>query len=438
MSSVQTRRICFLKVLLPALGMVSAGCGRGDVQDGAVHLRLSVFSGASEQDLARRLVAGFEKAHPGIKVAVEAVPQGDYAGKLGMQSAAGTLPDVVFLIDSLVPTFARYRVVQDLWPYVRQDGHFKVKDIYPTMLENGLDDRGNLLMLPRELGVVVMFYNRTLLRRAGLADPPADWTRQQFLEYARRLTVRDGTGHISQYGFDARYAWPAVYAAVIAGDGGRLMSRDGSHSALSSPASLQGLHDLVDLVTVEHVALAPEQAAASAGFDSFVQGRVAMKPGVFPWVPNLRLLMKRFDWDVQVMPGGRVRRATMTGTAGYGMSATTRHPREAWEFLSYAHGPDGQRILASFGAGIPSLISLRNDPSWRGTSLPPHNLDAFLESVKFGITWRGILLYARPEVDDVVKAAFDRALTGQETVEQSFSEADRRIDEVIKRDREDE
>src|SRR5690606_29636333 len=97
---------------------------------------------------------------------------------------------------------------------------------------------------PRELGVVVMFYNRTLFRKAGLPDPPPDWTHEDFLRMARKLTIyedgssavgarlvppgtgsraaqgaplRRGGGHgrIIQYGFFAGYTWCGVYAPWV-------------------------------------------------------------------------------------------------------------------------------------------------------------------------------------------------------------------------------
>ena len=168
--------------LRPACGLAAAllffGCADSDSQpNGKVHLRMSIFSGQSEQELAQRFVRGFERSHPNISVTLEPIPGSSYGSKLGMQSAANTLPDVVFLVDNLLPTLVRYRVLRDLWPFARGDKAFAVNDIYPAMLENGLDGQNRLFMLPRELGVVVLFYNRTLLRKAGLPDPPPTWTR---------------------------------------------------------------------------------------------------------------------------------------------------------------------------------------------------------------------------------------------------------------------
>ena len=413
------------------------GCQRQPpVPEGVVRLRMAVMGDKQESDLARALGAAFEKDHPGIRIAVEPVAGMGYDMKLTMQSAAGTLPDVVFLADSLVPSFIHYKIVKDLTPFIENDPSFNVGDIYPQMLETGKDRNGRVFMLPRELGVVVLLYNRTMFQRAGVPEPSEDWTYEEFVDAAQRLTVRDKKGRIVQYGYHATYNWPGLYGPMIAASGGRLLSPDRTESTLSAPASLRGLRDLTDLVTEYKVAMPPNANITAPGMDPFVAGKIAMRPIVFPAVPNLRATIKRFDWDVAMMPPGREKRVVTVGAAGYGMSAGTEHPEEAWEFLKFILSPEGQRVMARAGSGIPALKSLADDPSWRGSGLPPQNLDAFIDSVKYGMPWQETLTFSRPEVADVVNEAFERVFIGQATAEEAFREADRKITKVLARDKE--
>jgi len=424
------KQVVFL-LLVTILVSLSGCSGRRALPPGVVRLRFSVLGEKNETDLAQAWVNAFEKEHPNIRVDIEPVAGMGYDMKLMMQSVAGTLPDVVFMADSLVPTFTKYHVVQNLWPYIKHDPTFNVKDIYPQMLETGMDDKGNLYMLPRELGVVVMFYNRTLFRKAGLPDPSPNWTYADFLRMAKKLTLKDSEGRTIQYGFNANYYWPGLWGPWVMSDGGQILSKDGLHSLLGTPAALKGLRSLIDLVTVYKVAPIPDPSLAAQGIDLFAQGRIAMQPGVFPSVPVYRATMKQFDWDVQIMPAGSVKRVVTMGAAGYGMSSQTKHPKEAWEFLKFILSPQGQRIMARMGSGIPALKSLAHDPCWRNSKLPPKNLDAFIDSLKYGMPWHDTLAFTNDEVADIVNTAFDKSFTQQTTIAKAFQDADAQIDKVF-------
>lgn len=441
-----TIRLSLVCGLLAAVFLLSGCASAPKDPPGTVRLRFSVLGVKQESDLANALARGFEKKHPHVKIAVEPVAGMGYDIKLIMQSAAGTVPDIVFLADSLVPTFTKYKVVRDLKEFIKKDPTFPTNDIYPQMLRTGMDRQGHIFQLPRELGVVVMFYNRTLFRRAGLPDPSPNWTRADFLRMAKKLTLRDDKGRVTQYGFFAGYNWCGVYAPWVASEGGRVVSKDGSRSSFSSPESLKGLQDMVDLVTKYKVALPPNRSITIPGVDPFAAGKIAMQPQVFPQVPLYRETMKDFDWDVQVMPSGTVRRVTNMGAAGYGMSANTKHPREAWEFLKFIVSPEGQRILAGSGSGIPVLKSMAKDPCWRTPSRPASpstinhqpstilNYDAFIKSVDIGIGWDDFLILTKPEVSDAVTQAFEKSFLGDTSVESAFKEADAKINKILKED----
>ena len=129
------------------------------------------------------------------------------------------------------------------------------------------------------------------------------------------------------------------------------------------------------------------------------------------------------------------------------MSTNTKHPKEAWEFLKFIVSPEGQRILAASGSGIPCLKSLAKDPCWRRSSLhlregptdlsgegghPALNYDAFVNSVEFGMGWEDFLILTRPEVQDAVTQAFEKSFLGQASVEDAFKEADEKINKILR------
>jgi len=430
-------------VLLISVMIASiSGCGKPEKKDSRIHLRFACFAYKQEADLAARLAAAFEKDHPNVKIDIEPIDGLDYQNKLAMQSAAGTLPDVVMLADALIPTLTSYKVLLDLKPFAQADKTFNLSDIYPQMLQAGMGDKGEIYMMPRELGVVVMFYNRTAFRKAGLPDPKPDWTYDEFLQMAKKLTIKDADGNIEQYGFYAPYAWSGFYSSWVESNGGKIVSKDHKKVMFDDPAVLKGLRSITDLVTKDSVAASPQQATtlsgtvSASGMDPFSIGKVAMMPQIFPQVAMFRTVIKKFDWDVQILPRGTVSHVVCSGSAGYGISADTKHPQEAWQFVSFIARPEGQRIFASGGNGIPVLKSLRNDPCWRKSGLPPANLDAFIQSTQFATGPRDRLILDKPEVGDLISAAFDDSFNSLRSTEDAFREVSKKINKILKEEEE--
>ncbi|MHB1462114.1 MAG: ABC transporter substrate-binding protein [Armatimonadota bacterium] len=412
------------------LAAALSGCQR-KVADGKKHIRFCVMGSKQEIDLANGFTRDFEKNNPGIKVDIEPVAGMTYDSKLAMQAAAGTLPDVIMLADSLIPTLQKYHVVENLTPWIAKDASFPSHDIYPQMMETGRGHDGNIYMLPRELGVVAMFYNRTLLRKAGLPDPKADWTYDQMRAMAKKLTLRDAKGRVTQYGFTASYAWAGFYASFLQSFGGSALDYKNQKATFSSPTSLKALQWLVDMVVVDRAGMPPNAVLTAPGIDPFVAGKVAMSMQVFPQVPMLRQSMKGYDWDVQMLPAGPKAHLINMGAAGYGMSASSKNKPEAWLLLKHIVSQQGQRALARSGSGIPTLKSLAHDPCWRPPGLPPRNLDAFVNSVKFGMGWRDILVLTEPEINDAVTMAFEQCFNGISSVTDAFKQCDQRINALF-------
>lgn len=420
------------------LVMLLAGCSQTPRQtDKVVHLRFSVLGTKQESDLSNELARQFEKTHPNIKINVEPVSGMGYDMKLIMQSAAGTLPDVMFLSDNLVPEFIKFKIIKDLTYNIKNDPTFNIKDIYPQMLDTGMDSRGHIYMLPRELGVVCLFYNKTLFKRAKVAYPTPNWTYDDFVKAAKALTIRDKNGAVIQYGFQAPYSWAGIYATWVAANGGSVIDKNGN-STLSDPKTLKALHTLIDLVVKDKVAMPPNQSLTAPGIDPFVAGKVAMITQLFPQVPQFRATMKQFDWDTQIMPAGKCKRCVIMGAAGYGVSAVSKHPKEAWEFLKFILSRDGQKAFGRTGSGIPALKSLANDKCWRIPGQRPKNLDAFIKSVNYGMSWQTILPFAQTEVNDRVSEAFEKVFTTGTPVETAFKEADVKINKILAKERKDE
>lgn len=102
-------------------------------------------------------------------------------------------------------------------------------------------------------GNASFFYNRNLIEKMGAKVPKEGWTLQDWLEIAQK-TTRDGSGRPpTQSGFDPGSATfgtgrPGLWWPFLWVNGGELIDLDKNVCTLDSPAAIESLQFLQDLV----------------------------------------------------------------------------------------------------------------------------------------------------------------------------------------------
>jgi len=155
--------------------------------------KLVLASWGSQEEIKayQEVLKVFQERNPGIQVEYINIPSGEYLAKITAMMAAGTPPDVFFLNNIDFPGMASRGVLAPLDAFIQRD-KYPTADIFPGILK-AFQWEGKQYGLPRDVSNLVVFYNRTLLRKAGLPDPKPDWTWEDFLRYAKALTVeKDG------------------------------------------------------------------------------------------------------------------------------------------------------------------------------------------------------------------------------------------------------
>jgi multiple sugar transport system substrate-binding protein len=256
-------------------------------------------------------------------------------------------------------------------------------------LLDGMRYGGKLLGLPTDFSPIVILYNQDLFDRFGVPHPSQNWTTDEFLDSAKRLTRdTDGDGHTDVFGFatiDSYNRWPAW----VWNNGGEILSKDGKRCLMDSPEAIEGLRSYVDLSARYKVAPPPGPTLGlSMGqeqSDLFASQRVAM-------IAESRYVYKRligsrtlpFKWDVAPMPERRSRVTTFIW-GGNSILKSTKHPAQAWEFLKFMSGPAGAVVNRQAGNALPALraaaIEEIDRPAMRG--IPAHDRH-FLDAISYG------------------------------------------------------
>ncbi len=195
---------------------------------------------------------------------------------------------------------------------------------------------------------MILYFNKPLLEREGAPLPAPEWTPEEAVNAARRLTrPGDVWGYVPDFGAQG-------VLAMIQAFGGRWLSRDGRRAELNTPATRQALVYLADLVH-RHAVAPPPGTLQGGTLTGFLAGKAGMFVGS---TSDATRLQAQTDVEVGTSLLPRVRRDLPRGIMrvdGYSVTADTKYPREAWEAAKFVAGPEGSLLRADVPGGSGTL-----------------------------------------------------------------------------------
>ena len=134
----------------------------------------------------------FQEANPDIAVEMQFVPEAELQQKLLTAKAAGNAPDVSSIDETFLDTLTKQEVLRPI-PEETLDvtGEMGELTAYLYRIPQGADD-GRYYGLPNGVFSAALYYNNTLLQEMGYTpeDIPSTW--DEFLLWAKEVTVWDG------------------------------------------------------------------------------------------------------------------------------------------------------------------------------------------------------------------------------------------------------
>lgn len=204
-----------------ALALSLAGCGSGNsggataagnspaapaadgtqaagVKSGSepVTIKITWWGGQGRHDYTQKMLDAYTASHP--NVTFEAMPSGwdGYFDKLATQAASGSMPDIVQMDYLYITTYAKNNSLADLQQFV-DDGTIDVSKIDENLLNTG-NINGKLNGLVLSSSYISVGYNPDVLAEAGVEEPAASWTWDDFINTAE--TVKEKTGKYGMAG----------------------------------------------------------------------------------------------------------------------------------------------------------------------------------------------------------------------------------------------
>jgi len=360
----------------------------------------------------------FEQRNPGVTIKREMVPGYTRAfyPKLIAMHVAGTPWDCAELPSDVGTEYQLYLkgVIKDLTPFVEKD-QFDLDKFWPIAIETCKYKGQALPYLPILIdpGQGIMFYNKALLKEAGIDEPTPAWTWEG--DFADALAK----GKKAFEGKQGVFLWPHfmsnVYGYQTALDAWNttILDPDGRVLLIDNEQGTACLKYFYDLM---QAGLAQQESAVPNGsWQAFMAGQTIFSSTfmpVIPWVLGEVKKAGKFEGGATLAPKGpgpNGKNGAVLNPHYMGMSAGSKNPDMAWEYLKWYTGPEMSQPLWDKGL-ITALKETWEKPGnldqWPGYKDSAKLLDTVpLSSVPWN--FKGAELY------DALVQGMDRAWLGK-------------------------
>jgi multiple sugar transport system substrate-binding protein len=384
-------------------------------------LSFMVSGDLAELQAYQTLVTAYEDRNPDVQIELIHIPgQREYRTRLASDFAAGTPADVVLINYRRLGPFVAKSAIEPLGPYLEKSKLISKDAFYPQAIEP-FTWQGQVMCIPQNLSSLVVYYNKSMFDQSGVTYPKTDWTWEDFLATAQKLTRDlDGDGKTDQHGLGFEISL-ARFAPFIWQHGGQVVNNTYTPTrlALDHPLSLDAIRWVVELQTRHHVVPDAEQEESEDSESRFLNGRLGMYLNSRRGVPTYREI-KDFEWDIAPLPHD-VHTASLVHSDAYCMPSTVKNKDLVWQFIEFANSVDGQTIIAASGRTVPSLRSVAESQAFLDTKQKPYNSRVFLDMIPY--------LHALPssatwvDVEEVTDNELQRAFYGQATIEEVVQSA---------------
>ncbi len=192
--------------------------------------------------LVDRLIQQFNQANPTIFVQIK-----DLLNAKGLMSVPDAAAQTDCFAMPIPPAASELTATLDLQPLIDADSTFPLDD-YPPVLLRSYQQGAELHGLPWGLDFRALIYNKDAFDAAGLAPPSENWTVDDFLNAAQKLTA--GQADNKQYGFviprstsEAVKFLVHLFGAATARGSGETLAPN-----LTDPQVVQAARKVVDLL----------------------------------------------------------------------------------------------------------------------------------------------------------------------------------------------
>lgn len=330
------------------------------------------FWDTNQEPGMKAIADAYMAEHPNVTIDVQVTPWGEYWTKLEAGALGQSMPDIFWMHSN------------QFFKYVTADTLLSLDDLnydyspYPEGVTSLYTYEGTHYAIPKDYDTIALVYNKEIFDAAGEPYPDDTWDWAKFLEVAKKLTDPDK----GIYGFGAPNDRQSGYLNLIYQNEG-FAFEDGK-SGYDQPATKEAVQFWVDLQQKEGVSPS-QQSFVDMGVDDQMQaGKLAMCfTGSWNMSSYTSNDLFKDKFDLAVLPQGKTRASIYNGL-GYAVSAFTKYPDVAKDFVAFCGTEEANKLQAEQKAAIPAYAGTEHYFTDLFTDI---NIACYTEMIAYGVQY---------------------------------------------------
>lgn len=367
---------------------------------------------SNQEPTIRAIADRFEELNPNIKVEIELTPYKEYFTNLETSATGGSAPDVFWMNAPHVTQYARGGMILPLEDKVTSSELVQKGDFPDSLIQLYTVDNVWYGM-PKGFDTVAVWYNKEIFDNAGVAYPTDEWTWDEFVETAKKLTDKDAGIYGAAVQLDEQAGWYNTIGLF----GGYVISDDKKTSGFDDPKTIAGVQCWKDLIDA---GVSPTYAQLNDTTSNilFESGKLAMQWNGSWAVPEYAGIDEIKDKiDVVSVPSVDGKKSCVIHGLGNCIFSKTKYPEESWKFVEFLGSKEAMTMQAE--AGIDISARTETTHIWVD-ALPQYNLQVYMDAADYAYPYpasANTSAWQTPMYDEVY-AAFN----GDKTMEEACTE----------------
>lgn len=295
----------------------------------------------------------------GVSVEINVVDWDNYWTLLESGASGGDMPDVFWMHSNTAQMYMENDLLLPLNDYIDADDTIDMDNYYQGIVDLYTSDDVHYA-IPKDHDTIALLYNKAIFDEYGVDYPTDDWTWDDVIDAATKITEAGEADQVYGYAMDTSNNQDGWYN-VIYEYGGQVITDDHKGTTIGSDESKAAMEEVRKLLEVS----APQTTVSETGTDSlFISGKTAMITQGSWMINTFYTAENHDDYAWAQIPYADVNgngecdegeRQSCYNGLGWAAAANTEDPAAAYSLIAYFCSEQGQKEQAELGVTMAAM-----------------------------------------------------------------------------------